>query len=339
MRKGIFFIIFLLGYTCVNAQQPTAVEVNNVRFEYDADNVYVSMNLPTKNYFLADESSLSLIPYLWDAEKKVELPKIVIGGNVPTGKAVYETQGIDYRRDVYYTVNVPYESWMSNARLSISKSLGDMAGTELYAEVRDLQSKPMMVANKPKVSTVGYTPVPKTQTETGTADALLNVKTVDLYYRNMHSSNVMELPDNVTKIENICSLVNQIAGSGEFTIVGIYVTGYTSPEGIFYDNEQLAKKRAQGVYSMLRSRCSFPESYYNVSGAGEDWNGLVDLLKNDDSAPAKYEILDIINNVGVFKGREKQLMMLQQGEPYRYMKKNLFPDLQKVECRIVYKAR
>ncbi|MDR2001788.1 MAG: hypothetical protein LBQ74_02035 [Prevotella sp.] len=53
--------------------------------------------------------------------------------------------------------------------------------------------------------------------------------------------------------------------------------------------------------------------------------------------PYQQEVLNIINNTGIFTGRELKLMQLAQGNPYRYMRDNLFPQQWRIECRVVYR--
>ena len=43
----------------------------------------------------------------------------------------------------------------------------------------------------------------------------------------------------------------------------------------------------------------------------------------------KEAVLSIITNYGIYNGREKKLMELKQGDPYRYMLKMFFPALRK----------
>ena len=50
----------------------------------------------------------------------------------------------------------------------------------------------------------------------------------------------------------------------------------------------------------------------------------------------KAEVLDIIENVPIEKGRETKLMKLHSGVPYRFMLKNIFPSLRVAICKVSY---
>ena len=52
--------------------------------------------------------------------------------------------------------------------------------------------------------------------------------------------------------------------------------------------------------------------------------------------PQKEQVLRIIETIDVFDGREKTLMELNGGIPYRWMLKEIFPKLRRVEYQIDY---
>ena len=81
-----------------------------------------------------------------------------------------------------------------------------------------------------------------------------------------------------------------------------------------------------------------PARLFDVSSVAEDWNGLEDLLLS--TKPSYYTAaLDIIRRFGIFSGREKQLMNLQGGIPYKDMLKRLFPLLRRIEFVVEYRIR
>ena len=46
--------------------------------------------------------------------------------------------------------------------------------------------------------------------------------------------------------------------------------------------------------------------------------------------------LDLINNVDISKGRERMLMNLADGKPYKYLAEKIFPAVMRVDYRIEY---
>ncbi|MBB4036387.1 hypothetical protein GGR21_002289 [Dysgonomonas hofstadii] len=348
MKKTISWLAFLLIAYGVHAQQTGSIKLENIRFDHRGDNVYIEIDMPLRDYYVHDGSFLLLIPSIKSGTKEVSLPKIILGeanGAKETMTDVYAIQTDNNRSNLHYNVNVPYETWMDKAELILKKELGGSGyvQTETLNKIldkgkSDKQEKPAfahLLTDSSSPSASSPSSLPSSDKSSGH----LYTKSIDLHYTGMRSSNVLHVSANTSRIEEICNAINEIVNGNEYSLVGVYIRGYTSIHGIYYDNEQIAKKRAQSFQSYLQNRCGYPASYFNTSWIGEDWQGLVDLINKDENVPAKDRILGIIDNVGIFKGREKQLMMLQRGDPYRYMKQHFFNELQRVECEIIYKAK
>ena len=70
----------------------------------------------------------------------------------------------------------------------------------------------------------------------------------------------------------------------------------------------------------------------------EDWDRLASLVRASNMAD-KEKVLDIIDRVDIFKGREGKLKALSGGKPWAYMLKEYFPKLRCASCRIGYVKR
>lgn len=116
----------------------------------------------------------------------------------------------------------------------------------------------------------------------------------------------------------------------------ITLTGYCSIEGSYIQNEQLARDRANGFRNYLNFEYGLAKRYpVEVHYIGEDWDKLRELV-DASTLPERVEVLEIIDKVDIFKGREKKLMDLNGGVPYRSMLKELFPLLRRVEIVVEY---
>lgn len=119
-------------------------------------------------------------------------------------------------------------------------------------------------------------------------------------------------------------------------VASITIVGLTSIEGTFKDNLDKSQERADKVRRYILNR--YPE-YENITittqAYGEDWDGLRNLVESS-SLRDRAEILSIIDNVGIFNGREKQLMDLRGGQPYLQMKREFFPLLRRVKILVTY---
>lgn len=122
------------------------------------------------------------------------------------------------------------------------------------------------------------------------------------------------------------------------TVLGITVTGYSSPEGSYQSNDVIAKRRALALKSFLETKYNSAIVEIRTEWVAEDWDRLADMVRASDITD-KYKILDIIENVDIFKGRENRLKALSGGKTWAYMLKEYFPKLRCASCRIGYLKR
>lgn len=158
-------------------------------------------------------------------------------------------------------------------------------------------------------------------------DYLSGRYTVDLDYKN-----------NKEEINKIDSLLRPVLDSDFSTIHRIIIRGYASPDGNYKDNERLSSNRSMEFMHYVRDAYKMPESLFHVSWVPEDWDGTETLL-NKQRPPYYREALDIIHRYGIFEGREKNLMELHGGRPYRDMLKTVFPKLRRLELTLEYRVR
>lgn len=127
------------------------------------------------------------------------------------------------------------------------------------------------------------------------------------------------------------------ADTSQCRVVDVTVTGYASPEGDWLYNKALSEKRAAGVLDWILS--SYPvltgQCKVRSSGQGEDWVGLCSSISSGNMK-GKDEVLSIIKRFGINQGREKKLMKYAGGEAYRYMYRNYYPALRRVEIEVSY---
>ena len=116
------------------------------------------------------------------------------------------------------------------------------------------------------------------------------------------------------------------------------IIGYASPEGTLATNKRLSEGRAMALREYLASRYDFPRNQYYIIFGGENWEGLEEAL-NTMEMEYKDEVLDIIRNIPIEKGRETKLMQLRGGIPYRYMLKYIFPSLRVAICKVNYEVK
>ncbi|MDR0988754.1 MAG: DUF3575 domain-containing protein [Prevotellaceae bacterium] len=115
--------------------------------------------------------------------------------------------------------------------------------------------------------------------------------------------------------------------------------GTASIEGQLYHNEQLSKKRAEYLRKYLDTHYRLSQRLpVDVRWIGEDWEGLEKCVEGATlrELPRREEVLNIIRNVPIEEGREAQLMALDGGRPYRYMKQHFFPQQRRAVITLIY---
>lgn len=115
----------------------------------------------------------------------------------------------------------------------------------------------------------------------------------------------------------------------------ICITGYGAPAGNLKKNETNALVRALKLKEYLRENRLAGKALLEVNWIPEDWDSLTSLVRESDMM-FRDATLDLIDNVEIAKGRERMLMSLADGKPYRYLSEKIFPAVMRVDYRIEY---
>lgn len=163
--------------------------------------------------------------------------------------------------------------------------------------------------------------------------------TVRITYPVNHWRVYPDFEDNREELSRIDRILAPVAADTvTYRILSASIEGYASPEDTYIHNMTLSEQRAGGMRDYLREHYGLPAEKVTAEGKGEDWKGLREAVEQSDME-AKDEVLAIIDAYDVFDGREKILMDFRGGDPYRYMLRNLFPPLRRMEMRIDYSVR
>lgn len=363
----IHFLIFVGLLSSTYGFANDALLCKSIEAIQQGDSLFLNMEIEYVDR-LAKNKSLDIVPSLAHENQLYILPKVIINGtqrqkvyarqfalesglkqeharSIYTVRAVSE-QGVT---SVSYQVAIPFSKWMAEAVLKVYTSececgtwlpvnnadsgvvgVSDqnalyIAATEYAMEVvleKDLIFKEI----DPEVSYI--TPNVRSVNEQDTTyqlffDYELSVTALD------ESAKSNQITLGKLK-DRLAELIAQNAGIDKITI-----KGYASPDGVFAVNKMIAQKRALLLAESLQKSFNLSTSVFDVEFVDEDWDGLERLL-NGEEVPFKVEALSIIRNVGVFDGREKQLMKLGNGALYHYMAAYYFPKLRRVEVKIDY---
>lgn len=161
-------------------------------------------------------------------------------------------------------------------------------------------------------------------------------------YLNYPQGSAKVQPDyrsNGEELDKLDRFIRQVFRDSLIYVDSICLSGYCSIEGAFDVNDRLARNRATGFRKYLDDRYGLSSRYpVRITWVAEDWDGLRGAV---EASRMNYrdEVLFLIDQTGVFEGREKKLMDLGGGEPYAYMLKEFFPGLRRVEITVSYDLR
>lgn len=145
-----------------------------------------------------------------------------------------------------------------------------------------------------------------------------------------------DFENNGSELRKLDRFIRQILRDSLVFVNSVRLCGYCSIEGPYAVNERLARSRAVGFRDYLDGKYALSSHFpVEVSWVAEDWDKLRELVEGSGMS-FREEVLFLIDHVGVFEGREKRLMDLKGGEPYKYMLKTLFPASRRVEITVNY---
>jgi outer membrane protein OmpA-like peptidoglycan-associated protein len=337
------------------------ISIQDPSLQLSDDSVQVHLNLFGKNLKIGARESLTVDFRIESEDKGINLPSVIFTGKQrlaydrrnhllsgQTPPAVYHTYKGIREKDIYslaYNYNVPYARWMKDAHLKVSQRMDDCCHIVLLDEkvlslLSDIPETNIQVAPpvyfppevqpvEPAKPDITYPNLPEPSNEPKPNDnhepaytwqrEVIHIEyPVNQYDIQPHFDN------NWRELQKIDYLFSDNKPMGK-----IMVTAYASPEGPYMENELLAKRRAEGLKKYLINQYKIPFQQIYTNCIAEDWDGLRSLvLKNVISH--KNEVLNIIDHVGIFQGRERQLMDLDKGNVWRQMKP-LFDGLRRIE--------
>jgi hypothetical protein len=109
------------------------------------------------------------------------------------------------------------------------------------------------------------------------------------------------------------------------------IVGFSAPEGALDEKETFAMERAAATRDFITANSRVDPAVISIYNGSVDWTTLRTLVSKSNM-PEKYKVLAIIDNVPAWgnvrnKGRLAQLMELNGGEEFRYMRDVFFPQL------------
>lgn len=170
---------------------------------------------------------------------------------------------------------------------------------------------------------------------------------LDSYDLNSDSIN------NTTNLNRAYELIDSLNRDSLCAITKIKINSYSSPEAGYHYNQILTMRRTHSIYTQLIEKELVPENIIEPKHSGIDWEQLHQLVYESDMQ-YRDEVLYILENepeetygrvkpsdrwLTLLQSRNKRLMDLRGGRPYRYMFTHFFPKLRHGSIVTIYTQR
>ena len=359
MKRNIQFIVLVLAALCLNTEEAFAqnrsysgdIGIEPVRLEQSGDFLYIDMNFILKDVKVRTAHGVDFIPQLVAPANTYNLPKVSVKGKdeylayerrlslmSPKEKrkhvAPYLVKKSNKRTNdtIRYRYVLPYESWMADAKLNVQRDECGCGESTLMSVQPVIDQVTLERILSPYIVNPHFAYVePKVEVVKSReiqAECFLDFEVNKINIRPEYMNNPRELA-------KIRVMIDDLKLDPSIKVNRLDIIGYASPEGTLATNKRLSEGRAMALRAYLASRYDFPRNQYHIIFGGENWDGLIDALETLDM-DYKNEVLDIIQDIPIEKGRETKLMQLRGGVPYRYLLKNVFPSLRVAICKVNY---
>ena len=359
MKRNIQFIVLVLAALCLNTEDAFAqnrsysgdIGIEPVRLEQSGDFLYIDMNFILKDVKVRTAHGVDFIPQLVAPANTYNLPKVSVKGkdeylayerrlSLMSAKekrkhvAPYLVKKSNKRTNdtIRYRYVLPYESWMADAKLNVQRDECGCGESTLMSVQPVIDQVTLERILSPYIVNPHFAYVePKVEVVKSReiqAECFLDFEVNKINIRPEYMNNPRELA-------KIRVMIDDLKLDPSIKVNRLDIIGYASPEGTLATNKRLSEGRAMALRDYLASRYDFPRNQYHIIFGGENWDGLIDALETLDM-DYKNEMLDIIQDIPIEKGRETKLMQLRGGVPYRYLLKNVFPSLRVAICKVNY---
>lgn len=170
-------------------------------------------------------------------------------------------------------------------------------------------------------------------------------ESVKIYFKQGSSVVDQNYMNNGEELVRLAALLEAYMQENAMEKGAISIAASASPEGSTQINTKLVNARAQAIVNLLGKKVN-GKIGYEINFMGIDWDLLIKEVEANDKVPYRDEVLDILKNTPetitvngkTINERNRQLERLRGGVPYRWMLKNIYPNLRYAAVRsdVVY---
>lgn len=328
----------------------------------------VELSVDFENLQMPSDESLTVTPVLKNGEYEQELPAVLING-AEKQKVYQRTQALAagkrngkvrtspipavvvrndraVSRAFTYKVSIPYEEWMEHAVLLLRSqecACHGRKGDSYEDKIADGLRLPKQRISPLDANTdAGFLSLVNFIRSAPDKDTLHCISgSIPYFEREGNRKDGKQLGELSEEKQNfeiyyrLRDALRNVRREAGTELAKICITGYGAPAGNLKKNETNALVRALKLKEYLRENRLAGKALLEVNWIPEDWDSLTSLVRESDMM-FRDATLDLIDNVEIAKGRERMLMSLADGKPYRYLSEKIFPAVMRVDYRIEY---
>jgi len=149
-----------------------------------------------------------------------------------------------------------------------------------------------------------------------------------------------DIQQNAEAIEILKNTAKDIA-----EVKTILVQSYSSPEGLGYQNKELAARRSRSAIALLKEILpDIREDILSVENIGDDWQSTRDYLSHNSDLPGAQTALRAIDTMPLriirqgelIDSRKRHVMEADEGRLWNTLKDEAFMSMRRTEVTITY---
>ena len=266
--------------------------------------------------------------------------RIAKKGDYTQPYTIVKGKSADRQDRIDYKISIPYQEWMSKADMWILQE----GKKDCLIDLPEIQIiEPEIVEEAPALPQKGAIcePCMNMVSYLTPTEQPLKIRseqnTLYIEYAVGGTEFKADYKNNSAELQKLKETLNPLTEGDLITFKAINICGYASPDGSAKTNDRVATKRADSFALYLKGSYNFQDSILKVTSAGEDWNSLIEMLKEEKPAYAEkaLEIIAKYPNLDIREARLKSGL----GTSYRTMVNDYFSRLRRLSISVEYEIR
>mgnify|MGYP002650524456 FL=1 len=353
MKKVYCLLFAILPLTAFAGE----VKVTKPTLTLENDTLTLDFDFNVEEVKVNSTQSYAFTPVLFYGKSYQTLPPVVVSGKkhfkmrrkdrriakkgdytqpytIVKGKSADRQDRIDYK------ISIPYQEWMSKADMWILQE----GKKDCLIDLPEIQIiEPEIVEEAPALPQKGAIcePCMNMVSYLTPTEQPLKIRseqnTLYIEYAVGGTEFKADYKNNSAELQKLKETLNPLTEGDLITFKAINICGYASLDGSAKTNDRVATKRADSFALYLKGSYNFQDSILKVTSAGEDWNSLIEMLKEEKPAYAEkaLEIIAKYPNLDVRETRLKSGL----GTSYRTMVNDYFSRLRRLSISVEYEIR